>query len=58
MHRRHEPLWKIIKKIDNNNKIVVCHVGRIDKDYEHVILCGKNKEKREEWVKAIENKLK
>ena len=37
-----------IKKIDKSNKTLACHMCDVDEDWEHVILCEKNKENNEE----------
>ena len=47
---------EILKKIDKHNKTAACPGCGADEDWEHVILCEKSKENREELMKALETK--
>ena len=58
MHRRNKYLWRIIKKIEKSDKKAACPACGDTEDWDHVLLCEQNKNKREEWAKELEIKLK
>ena len=46
------------KKIDKSNKTGECPVCGEKEDWEHVLLCEKNENERDKWMKDLEVKMK
>ena len=49
---------EIIKVIDKNNKHADCPMYKAEETWDHTIMCVKNKQIIDEWIKNIKYKFK